>query len=250
MHINFNDCWYSHCVQTRVGRARNNRVAKAWLNLWRSRSLHGQIFEMDELELCSNNQSYPALTDGVILATQLAGSITCVLSILGASLIIFTYVAFKDLRTIARQLLVSLSVADIIIVLSHFIGLFANYRRFIIVDDDGVRGVSNSSSRDAVCIIQGAFSAFGTIASLLLSMLIAFYLLVLTQSKSTKPARRLLPFIYIVSWGVPLIIVAVVAGLQSFGYEAISNPGTMHVTSPNSESNSVGPTHPPTIIIL
>ena len=170
---------------------------------------------MDDFELCPGNESYPALSDAVILATQITGSITCVLSILGASLIIFTYVAFKDLRTTARQLLASLSVADIIVALSHFVGLFANYRRFITLDENGVRVASNSSNGDPVCIIQGAVSMFGTVASLLLSMMIAFYLLVLTQSNTLKFARRLVPLMYLVSWGVPFVVVAVVGAVRS-----------------------------------
>lgn len=183
------------------------------------------MLAMDDFEFCPGNQSYPALSDAVILATQVTGSITCVLSILGSSLIIFTYVAFKDLRTTARQLLVSLSVADIIIALSHFVGLFANYRRFIIVLEDGTRVASNSSNEDPVCIIQGATTMFGTVASLLLSLLIAFYMLVLIQSRTLKPAKRLAPFIHLVSWGIPIIVVAVVGAVKSFGYEPISNPG-------------------------
>ena len=178
-----------------------------------------------ETKCSDNNETYPSLTDPIILATQITGSITCLLSILGSSVIILTYVAFKDLRTLARQLLVSLSVADILVAASHFVGLFANYERFISVDDEGVTFVSNSSYLDAVCIIQGAITVYSTLASFLLSMLIAVYLLVLTQSKSVKPARCLIPIIYVVSWGIPLVMVAVVAGIQSFGYEPISNPG-------------------------
>ena len=174
---------------------------------------------------CTDNETYPSLTYPLILTTQITASITCLLSILGASLIIFTYAAFKDLRTLARQLLVSLSVADIIVAASHLIGLFANYERFISVDENGTTFVSNSSYLDALCVTQGAFTMYATIASFLLSMLIALYLLVLTQSKSVKPARCLIPIIYVFSWGTPLLIVAIVAGIQSFGYEPISNPG-------------------------
>ena len=140
-------------------------------------------------------------------------------------MIIFTYVAFKKLRTIARQLLVSLSVADIIIAVSHFVGLFANYRRFIVQDEDGVRVTSNSSHNDPLCITQGAFSIFGMVASLLFSVMIAFYLLVLTQSKSMRPARLMLPFIYVIGWGVPFVVALFVAGVRSVGYEPVSNPG-------------------------
>ena len=177
---------------------------------------------------CSSNQSYPVLSREVILATQITSGITCLLSIFGASLTIFTYAAFKALRTKARQLLVSLSVADIVVALSHFVGLFVNYKRFISFDEEGgavTVHVSNTSFKDAACITQGAFSTYGTIASFIFSMMIALYLLVLTQSKSGKPASRLLPFMYIVGWGVPLAVVISVSVVHSFGFEPISTPG-------------------------
>ena len=175
--------------------------------------------------LCPGNRSIPALSDEVILATQVTASITCILSICGASLIIFTYVAFKDLRTTARQLLVSLSVADAIIALSSFIGLLANYERFVSEDDKGIKTASNSSNTDVQCIIQAAFTMFGTVASLLFSILIALYLFALTHCESMKSVKRLLPFIYITSWGIPLIIVISVAAVESFGFEPLSDPG-------------------------
>lgn len=174
---------------------------------------------------CSNNETYPALSDSMILSIQITSGITCIISILGASLIILTYAAFKDLRTYARKLLVSLSVADIIVAASHFVGLFANFERFISVSDDGITVISNTTNLDAVCIAQGAFSMYGMVVSCIISMLIALYLLVLTHSKSVKPARCLTPFIHVVSWCVPIIFVAIVAGLSSFGYEPVHNPG-------------------------
>ena len=198
-----------------VGGARSHLVIKK-----------GQVSRVMDVANCSSiNQSFPALEYETVLATQITSGITCILSTIGASLIIFTYAAFKSLRTTARQLLASLSIADIIVALSHFLGLFINYERFIWIDDDGVITSSNSSFTDVLCITQGAFSTYGTVVSFLLSMLIAVYLLVLTQSKSTKPASRLVPVIYIVSWGIPLIVVGAVAGDHSFGFEPISTPG-------------------------
>ena len=188
---------------------------------------------MVEADCSSINQSYPSLSDETVLATQITSGITCILSTLGASLIIFTYAAFKSLRTTARQLLACLSLADITVALSHFLGLFTNYRRFIYIvesDDGPIVTVSNSTFSDALCIVQGAVSLYGTVASFLLSMLVAVYLLVLTQSSTKKPASRLVPIIYIVSWGIPIIVVCAVAAEWSYGYEPISTPGIYIVT--------------------
>lgn len=175
---------------------------------------------------CSSNHSYPVLSREIILATQVTSGITCTLSVCGASLTIFTYAAFKGLRTKARQLLANLAVADIAVSLSHFVGLFVNYERFISLSDDdsGIVTVSNTSFMDISCDIQGTVSTYGTVASFLFSMLIALYLLVLTQSKSSKPASRLLPIIYVVGWGIPLAVIVAVLAVHSFGFEPISTP--------------------------
>ena len=196
---------------------------------------------------CSNNQSFPVLSPEVILATQITSGITCLLSILGASLTILTYAAFKSLRTKARQLLVNLSVADIVVALSHFVGLFANYKRFISKNEEGIIIVSSSSFNNPSCIVQGAFSTYGTVASFLFSMLIALYLLVLTQSTDSKPASRLLPVIYILGWGIPLAVVVAVSVVHSFGFEPISTPGEwltmcnthIHVSTPTLCNSSI-----------
>lgn len=181
-------------------------------------------------EVCSNNQSYPALSDQVILVTQITASTTCILSIFGASLIIFTYAAFKNLRTTTRQLLVNLSVADLIIALSAFVGLCSNYKRFITEDEvNSLRVVSNTSYADPLCISQAAFTMYGTLVSLLLSMFIAVYLLVVMHFESLNAAKRFVPFIYVVSWASPVLIVISVAAIQSFGFEAISDVGRFWV---------------------
>ena len=97
------------------------------------------------------------------------------------------------------------------------------------MNDEGAVTVSNSSFADALCITQGAFSTYGTVTSFLLSMLIALYLLVLTQSKSKKPASFLVPLIYIISWGIPILVVSAVAIVHSFGFEPISTPGKVTI---------------------
>ena len=151
------------------------------------------------------------------------GGTTAVLSVFGASLIIFTYAAFKDLRTTARQLLVNLSVADIIIALSHFVGLLANYETTFHAEKGITENISYNTT--PLCATQGAFTAFGTVASFLWSMLIAVYMLVLTQSKTMKPRKILVPIIYIASWGIPTVIVIVLAARGYLGYNPEDSPG-------------------------
>jgi len=83
---------------------------------------------------------------------------TMSLSIPGISLIILTYAAFHDLRTITRQLLVKLSVADIVIASSHFVGVLTNYKRF----------VYSKLRTNVWCSVQGAVTMYRMIFGSLL----------------------------------------------------------------------------------
>ena len=166
-------------------------------------------------------------SDRLFLVYRVTGGTTALLSALGASLIILTYVAFKNLRTTPRQLLVNLSVADIIVSLSHFIGLLAKYEGQFPIDPLSTNG-SNLSYTSPLCSAQGAFTAVGTVASFLWSMLIAVYMLVLTQSKTSRPKKILVPIIYVVCWGIPVVIVIVLAAKQYLGYNPDDSPGMLN----------------------
>ena len=137
----------------------------------------------------------PIETVGFILTVKITMGITCLLSILGASLIILTYVAFRDLRTTARQLLVNLSVADIIVAASHFVGLLTNYDRFL---------YSNLTT-DAWCSVQAAITMYGTISSFLWTIAVALYMFTVIVLKRPDIARKMVPVHYLVCWGIPVV---------------------------------------------
>jgi G protein-coupled receptor 157 len=175
--------------------------------------------------------------DKLLLVMRITGGVTAVLSVLGASLIIITYAAYKNLRTTARQLLVNLSIADIIVSGSHFVGILQDYEHDLLIQSGPVNHTHRNESRlpellppyyyttNALCDTQAAFTALGTVASFLWSMLIAVYMLALTQSTSAKPRKVLVPIIYIVSWGIPVVIVIGLAALSYLGYNRNDSPG-------------------------
>lgn len=171
----------------------------------------------------------------LLLVMRITGGITAVLSILGASLIIITYAAYKNLRTTARQLLLNLSIADIIVSGSHFVGILQDYKHDLLIRgspfNHTVHNTSSSLSpsytytTNALCDTQAAFTALGTVASFLWSMLIAVYMLVLTQSTSAKLRKVLVPIIYIISWGIPIVIMIGMAAFKYLGYNPYDSPG-------------------------
>ena len=136
---------------------------------------------------------------------------TCVVSICGASLIILTFIAFRDLRTLARQQLVNLSLADIVVAASHLVGLAAlsveNYDENIPKHAYNYTNLSNSNnSVDTLCRVQAAFTMCGTIASFLWSLALGFYMLMVIVLRRPDFARYLLFLYYPVCWLVPLAL--------------------------------------------
>ena len=141
------------------------------------------------------------------LALRVVVGITCIVSIFGACMIIFTYVAFKNLRTLARQQLVNLSVADIVVAASHFVGLVALRVEDYAADTfNNESNVSNSSTQGTLCKVQGGFTMYGSIASFLWSLALGFYLLMIIVWRRPNFTRYLLFVYYPVCWGVPLAL--------------------------------------------
>ncbi|XP_064393999.1 G-protein coupled receptor 157-like [Halichondria panicea] len=172
---------------------------------------------------------------GFIKAVQVTAGITSILSTLGASLIIFIYIAFRNLRTTARQLLVSLSIADIIVAISHFVGLFANFKRFIYQYNNETW---NTSTTDPLCITQAAFSMFGTLASFLLSLAIGVYLVGILVWKKPRSWKKLFPIFYIICWGLPAIVVIPNLAKRLFGFALGANIGWCFIAQQVDSSNS------------
>ena len=141
-----------------------------------------------------------------ILVVRVITGITCVLSVLGAFVIILTYVAFKDLRTLARQQLVNLCVADIIVAASHFVGLTALKVEYY--NPTSYDNISNTSTvQEELCRVQGGFTMFGTLASFLWTLALGFYLLMIIVLKRPDFAHFLVYVYYPICWGIPLILV-------------------------------------------
>ena len=158
----------------------------------------------------------PADKPEFILALQVVVGATCILSILGAGLIILTYVAFRDLRTTARQLLVNLSIADLIVAVSHLAGILSNYDRF---RKDPCNTRVSSSSGDVWCSTQGGITMFSSLASFLWTLAVAVYLFAVIVVRKPNLAKKLVVVFYVLCWGIPAVLV-VVFGMENYlGFE-------------------------------
>lgn len=160
-------------------------------------------------------RSYPVYSDGIVTAGKALTTATAILSIFGCSLIMFTYIAYKELRTKARAMLFHLSIADIVVVTSHLAGFYENYIWYLQHPD----AISNSYQHN-LCISQAAFLVFGSVASLMWSTAVGLFMVVL--SVNTKQWENINRAVYVTSciacWLVPLIISVSMAALKLFGF--------------------------------
>ena len=118
-----------------------------------------------------------------ITAVRAVRAVSGSLSIIGASLIIGTFITFKSTRTVPRFMLVNLAVADLIIGISFFPDI----------------------SEDTLCTIQAGLRVFGLnsaifwITAIPLYMFVAFVLL--------KPYnKKVATLIFVFCWAAPFII--------------------------------------------
>ncbi|XP_071764906.1 G-protein coupled receptor 157 isoform X2 [Centroberyx gerrardi] len=139
----------------------------------------------------------------VYLSEQVVVLISCALSFLGSSLIICTYIAWSDLRTTPRKLLVYLSLSDWLSAVSYAYGVWR------VFDTDSVD-----------CVAQGAISTFANTSSFFWTVAIAVYLYVFIVRTNQRLADSLVLFFHIVSWGVPLAITVAALCMNKIGYDA------------------------------
>ncbi|XP_073172657.1 G-protein coupled receptor 157 isoform X2 [Lepidochelys kempii] len=128
--------------------------------------------------------------------------VSCVLSFLGSSLLVFTHALWPELRTRPRQLLLYLSLADLLSAASYFYGVLQDFNR---------------TSWD--CVLQGALSTFSNASSFFWTMAIASYLYI-TIVRGTPTGTGLLCFFHVMSWGVPFAITVAAVALKKIGYDA------------------------------
>ncbi|NXQ79886.1 GP157 protein, partial [Nyctibius grandis] len=128
--------------------------------------------------------------------------VSCVLSFLGSSLLVCTHALWPELRTRPRQLLLYLSLADLLSALSYFYGVLQDFDR---------------TSWD--CVLQGALSTFSNTSSFFWTMAIALYLYI-TIVRGSPTGTGLLCCFHTVSWGVPLGITVAAVALKKIGYDA------------------------------
>jgi len=135
-----------------------------------------------------------------------------ILSMLGSLAIILTYVLVKDIRSKARELLVHLSLMDLLYSTANFVGLALPYHKYLHDDGDSnfssVYNVSHETLQLYVhiCNTQAFLAIYGTIGSVLWTLGLAVYLYYRVVSRDAIIAKRLVRILYVVCYALPLYV--------------------------------------------
>ena len=183
---------------------------------------------------CSNGSSSfdgSNVTEAYLIAVNIAVGVTSVLSLLGSFAIIATYLAFREIRTLARHLLCCLSGADLVIAAASLasLAIFAELAREE-KEESCNSGEGPSPRLRRSCIAQGVFIVFATESAILWTMAVAIYMFVLVVlSRPTLGKKLVVPF-HVACWGLPLVLTVWLVSDGFIGYEPGATNGICAIT--------------------
>lgn len=136
------------------------------------------------------------------------GIAMCVLSILGALVIILTFIRWKDVRTMSRRLLVFISIADFFTAAGNLTGLAFN------LDQPLSEGDGNLTRNLTVfemyhppfCVTQSFITTTSSLSSFFWTCILAWYLYLSLVHIRPDTFRRPWHFalMHFIGWGIPL----------------------------------------------
>ena len=119
-------------------------------------------------------------------------------SMMGCSLIILTFVLWKDIRTVARAIVVFLAIADFFTAAGYLFGAVVSYLN--------ERNHFEPTGYHRLCEVQSFITTAFPISSFLWTTHLAIYLYVAIVNANPALAKKLLILFHITGWGIPLVI--------------------------------------------
>ena len=160
------------------------------LSILTSLAARGSVQANNTTDVCVNG-SLAYAPDSI----RVVVGVTCILSMIGALLIIFSYILIRDIRTKAREILVNLSLMDFMAAAANFFGVVTNFSQS-----------ENHSVEGYVCQIQASFAMYGTLSSVLWTICVAVYVFFRIMLENSKVAQRSVYGFYVICYGLPLIM--------------------------------------------
>lgn len=160
--------------------------------------------------------------------------ITCILSMVGAFLIILSYILIKDIRTKAREILVNLSLMDFMAAAANFIGVLVNFDTYLNSPVQNSTSTHTYQVMNDLCKSQAFFAMYGTISSVLWTICIAVYVFLRIMLEGRNIAKRAVYVFYCICYGLPFIVTMWFMFTGKLGYAPFGGSGWCSVIVYNS----------------
>ena len=171
--------------------------------------------------------------------------ITNVLTILGSSLILISYLCFPSLRTGARLILLHLSLMDLVVGLAHFIGGITDINSRYNLTGSGTSGtnaVSVATGIEAFCKIQAFVGYYAIISSVLWTVCLSVYMYLLNEHtrRTVHVIKYYIWSSYLGCYGIPLFLTLWTLLTGRLGYAPYDSAGwcTLITKDPVTERHS------------
>ena len=167
--------------------------------------------------------------------------VTCVLSMIGASLIIISFLCFKHQRSPTRFILFNISIMDFLVALANFVGDVGDFDNYYInrtstkyiceTDDYGFTKLDSGmmitppTIINTVCVAQATVALYSTLSSVLWTISLAVYLYFLITQSKTQAARYSIYFSLVFCYGMPLFITLWMLLTHKLGYSPYNAAG-------------------------
>lgn len=154
--------------------------------------------------------------------------VVCILSAIGSSIIILSYLCYKEHRTRARYILVHLSISNIGQVVSNFVGTVVNFDSTFKKSSNFSYNIRawNRPIEQHLCTTQAFFTMYFSVSGMMWTISLAVYLyLVILSLKQTYFTRYFVWLSYGLCYGLPLLVSLWLLLSSRLGYAPYSTPG-------------------------
>ena len=178
----------------------------------------------EQSKLARENRSSLECVDGtqtgVDSGVRAVAGTTSSLSIIGAVLIILSYVLIREIRTNARKILLHISLMDFTYATGNLIGILVNFDAHL-----SSGNYSQHSAMNNACKAQAFFSMFGTISSILWTNCLAVYIYLHIMFQGRFKASVMMYFFYALCYGLSLIASVWYLSTGKLGYSPYDGSG-------------------------
>ena len=159
------------------------------------------------------NRSITDISDGPAVVSLISSS----LSIISSLCIIVTFFVWPEIRSVSRQIIVFLSLADLFTALGYVIGS-ANHLQY---------EKSNATGADCeeftrVCVVQSSITSWSSIASFWWTSILGFHLYITLVRGRMGLSGRIMPLYYLFAWVTPTIVVIALLWTNQLGYSPVA----------------------------